>query len=229
MEKDGDRPAWIDVLAAVLLGVATIVSAFCGYQATRWTGEQSSNMATAANRQFESMRKAEAANREVLVDVATFFNFQQAIVRRDERMIQFTRAHARPEFRGQLEAWYQAAREHPDSAPSPFEGSYRPADATEADRLRVEGLEASAAAAQASARGDRWVLHTVVVTLALFFLGIATQARLRLVSRVTLGIGGVVLAAMIVSVARLPRAPRASDNPDQAALRARAPRSTRGV
>jgi hypothetical protein len=152
------------------------------------------------------MRKSTAADREMLVDISTFFNLEQAMVRQDERLIQFIRAHARPEFRGQLEAWYQAAKEHPDAAPSLFEDRSS-ADAVEAERLRREALAASGAASHANAMGDRWVLRTVIVTLALFFLGISTQARPGRVRLMTLALGGLTLAAMIISVARLPRAP----------------------
>lgn len=208
MENGNGRHEWIDIAASILLGVATIASAFCGYQATLWSGEQTAHLANANNRQFESMRKTTAADREALIDVATFFNVQQAVFRHDERMITFVKEHARPEFRGPLAAWLHEAEVTGRTDATPFERhEYQLADAKEAQRLRDEGLKANDAATHANAQGDLWVMHTVFVTLALFFLSISTQARLRKVRYINLAFGALVLAATFISAARLPRAP----------------------
>src|SRR5215213_2035899 len=41
---------WIEFLSAVVLSLATVFTAWCGYQATRWSGEQAQSYSVAAAR-----------------------------------------------------------------------------------------------------------------------------------------------------------------------------------
>jgi hypothetical protein len=66
------RGRWVDHVAAVLLALAAVATAWATYQAAHWRSEQAlaGNRSTAAR--VEANRAAGMANREVLVDVETF-------------------------------------------------------------------------------------------------------------------------------------------------------------
>jgi hypothetical protein len=46
----------IEVLAVVLLGVATVGSAWCGYQASKWNGEESDAARASATARIDASR-----------------------------------------------------------------------------------------------------------------------------------------------------------------------------
>src|SRR5438309_7138779 len=102
MQPEGQARPASEVLSMVLLGIATVASAWCAYQAQLWSGEQVRNMALADVRQSESIRKTTVATRNELVDVAVFVSVVEAQARHDERAAAFLKSRARPEFRPAL-------------------------------------------------------------------------------------------------------------------------------
>ena len=54
----------LEVLAVMLLGVATIGSAWCGYQATRWNGKETDYARESSDLQVEAAPAADAAPAE---------------------------------------------------------------------------------------------------------------------------------------------------------------------
>ena len=45
---------WVEVVATVLLAVAAVLTAWCGYQATRWNGEQAKTASAVAATRFQA-------------------------------------------------------------------------------------------------------------------------------------------------------------------------------
>ena len=68
----GARVDWVDVARRPLLALATVATAWSGYQASRWNGEQAKAGARANAARIESSRAAGLANAQTQVDVATF-------------------------------------------------------------------------------------------------------------------------------------------------------------
>ena len=62
----------MDIIFAILLLIATLSTAFCVYQATRWNGVQAVDFGDASKYRTESVRVATAANTQVIVDVQVF-------------------------------------------------------------------------------------------------------------------------------------------------------------
>jgi hypothetical protein len=67
-------------------------------------------------------------------------------------------------------------------------------------------------AGDASRQNDLYVLHTVFFALALFFFGATSEVRRGGMRRFSLAFGAVILAATLVSLARLPRASSVFDH-----------------
>lgn len=209
MGADG-RPRWSDeVASAVLLGLATLASAWCSYQAALWNGIQTDHLAVASTRQFESMRRTTAASRQELVDASLFMKILESKMRGEEQEVAFLRRHARPELEAAISAWAADRDGVRSKGELPFElPEYRVPDAEEATRLQAEAARAHADARKANDRSDVFVLHTVLAALALFTAGMAPQIRAPGVRRGLLIFGAAVLAVTLVSMARLPRAGR---------------------
>jgi hypothetical protein len=61
---------WVQVVATVLLALAAVATAWAGYQASRWHGEQAVAGAKANAARLESARASGVANRQAQIDVA---------------------------------------------------------------------------------------------------------------------------------------------------------------
>ncbi len=72
---DGRRPRGrdrVELVATLLLALATVATAWSGYQSTRWNGEQAKAAARANALRIESAKEAGLANTQTGIDVATF-------------------------------------------------------------------------------------------------------------------------------------------------------------
>lgn len=196
----------LEVTATVLLGVATVESAWCAYQAALWNGEQARSIADANRNDFVSLHHTSLANRALMVDVTTFVGVLEASGRRDHQAAAFLRAHARPEFRPALEAWIGSVRAGELPADTPFaRPQYRLTDEEKARRLQAIAEAAGQRAVLANKNGDTFVLHTVLLALALFFIGTSPNLRIPVMRSIVLGFGGLVLVGTTISIVRLPR------------------------
>jgi hypothetical protein len=205
MRRENGSHERLEVVAGILLGIATVASTWCAYQATLWSGEQTRTLADASVKQFESLRRTMTANRESIVDVMTFASFIQAEARKDSGEATYIRKHARPEFRPALEAWIA----EPTRKGTPFGlPQYHVAEEEAALEIQQAAAKQIEAANLANDTADIFVLHTVVLAMALFLLGAATQVRGNRVQQGMLAFGALVLLLTLVSMVRRPRAPR---------------------
>ncbi len=197
----------IQLLSTILLGLGSVSSAWCAYQAALWSGIQTHGITAAEGAQFGATREFMTVNRNVSLDVGVFLAYVSAQQNHHQGEAQFLRRHARPELKPALEAWIADVDAGQTDAPLPFaRPEYRLAAQ---DRIAVldEGARRSVSAAnQANGHADMYVLHTVLLAISLFLLGTAGQGRNRTGQIAALVLGGLVFGLTTISVARLPRA-----------------------
>jgi hypothetical protein len=199
-----------ELLSAGFLGAATVASAWCAYQAALWSGEQVRRLAQAATAHFQSVQSTSEWHVLTSIDVNTFLSYLHDDARGDRNMADYTRDHARPEFRPALDEWIAERQAGHEPRDIPLKSPrYRPAAAAAAAALNDEANAATMAANKATEYGDLFVLHTVMFSVALFFLGIASVAYFRAVGSAMSVLGAVVVILSTLSMARLRRAPSA--------------------
>ena len=94
-----------EFFAALLMAFATVLSAWCGYQSTRWNGKQSILMGEITALRTEATQKVNHAGQEAIIDLNMFEQYYRALIegRKDtERMIL---QRFRPEARIAVDAW----------------------------------------------------------------------------------------------------------------------------
>ena len=82
----------LEVIAVVLLGIATIGSAWCGYQASRWNGEENELARDASNLEVEAARQFGLATQTVSYDSNMVAQYAQAVIAEDDGLQAFYRA-----------------------------------------------------------------------------------------------------------------------------------------
>ena len=79
----------VETLSAVVLALATVATAWSGYQASRWNGEQAKSFSRANATRIESTRASELANAQTQIDVATFTQWVDAYAQEQTELADF--------------------------------------------------------------------------------------------------------------------------------------------
>jgi hypothetical protein len=172
-----DLHLWIEILSAALISLATVGSAWCAYQSTRWAGEMiiSFNFADAAR--SESVRMSNRALQLTTIDVKLFTEYVAAYSTGNQDLADFLFNRLRPEMKLATEAWIKTQPLiNPDAPGTPFDmPEYQSAAQAESDRLLTEAVDHLDDAHIANKRSDEYILLTVIFTSVLFFAGISTK------------------------------------------------------
>jgi len=175
-ERTRDR---LELMATVLLSVATVATAWSGYQSTRWNGEQSKAGARANALRISSAKAAALANTQTEVDVATFSQWVNAYAQKQTELADFYFKRFRKEFRPAVEAWIATRPlKNPNAALTPFAiPQYHLEARAQAEHLDTQAALYTAGALRNLQRASNYVLGVVLFASALFFAGLSTKLK----------------------------------------------------
>ena len=198
------RRDMVEVVATVLLAVATVATAWSGYQSTRWNGEQAKAAGRANALRIESAKAAGLANSQSVVDVSTFMQWVDAYSLDRKELADFYFNRFRAEFKPAVNAWIATRPlKNASAPPTPFAmPQYRVAARAQAERLDAQAAVLSAGVLRDIQRASNYVLAVVLFASALFFAGMSTKLkgpRLRVVLLATGCVIFLATAAWIVT------------------------------
>jgi hypothetical protein len=190
--EDGASERWEKVretAALVLLSVTAILTAWCGFEASKWGGEMSIAFSRASAARIEAAKQQGIANNARQQDLTVYGLYTQAEAEGNEELSRYVRTRFSGQFKVAFDAWNVSGRTNG----SPFDvPEYVPPGTNEAqaadqraDRLFAQGLVNNQ-------RGDNYTLLTVLAALVLFFA--ATSGRL---SRPQLRWAGLIFAGLL--------------------------------
>jgi hypothetical protein len=198
------RDRRVELIAAIMLSIATVVTAWSAYQATRWSGDQAENYTSASATRTESVRASTEANRQVLIDVATFLNWLDAEQSGDHALANDIHVRMRREFLPAFDAWLATAPAASIPDGTPFElPEYRLAAEERAKRLEAKAAALFEDGNESNDVGDDFVLAAVLFASVLFFSGLAgtfdslrAQVFLLILGAVMLGVGTIIVITL---------------------------------
>ena len=200
------RDRRVELIAAIMLSIATVVTAWSAYQATRWSGDQAESYTRASATRTESVRNSTLANRQILIDVDTFLNWLDAEQSGDYDLADDIHARMREEFLPAFNAWLASARAGSIPDGTPFElPEYRLASEEEAKRLEREAAGLFADGNESNRVGDDFVLAAVLFASVLFFSGLAGTFDSLRAKLFLLILGGLMLVIGTIIVLTLPQ------------------------
>ena len=200
------RDRRVELIAAIMLSIATVVTAWSAYQATRWSGDQAEDYTSASATRTESVRASTEANRQILIDVATFLNWLDAEQSGDHALADDIHARMRKEFLPAFDAWHATAPAGSIPDGTPFElPEYRLAAEAESKRLENKAAALFEDGNESNEVGDDFVLAAVLFASVLFFSGLAGTFDSLRAQLFLLILGGVMLLVGTVIVVTLPQ------------------------
>jgi hypothetical protein len=173
----GGRRDTVELVATILLAVATVATAWSGYQSTRWNGEQAKAGGRANALRIESAKAAGLANTQTEVDVASFTQWVNAYTLHQTQLANFYFKRFRPEFKPAVDAWIATRPlKNVSAPPTPFAmPQYRLEARAQADRLEAQAEGSAAQVRRYIQRASNYVLGVVLFASALFFAGMSTK------------------------------------------------------
>ena len=200
------RDRRVELIAAIMLSIATVVTAWAAYQATRWSGDQSESYTEASATRTESVRSSTLANRQVLIDVDTFLNWMDAEQSGDHGLADDIHARMREEFLPAFDAWIASAPDNVIPPGTPFAlPEYRLAAEEQAKRLEARAAATFADGTEANETGDDFVLAAVLFASVLFFSGLAGTLDSLKPQVLLLSLAGLMLVGGAIIVVTLPQ------------------------
>ena len=196
----------LEIVAAVLLSIAAVGTAWATYQSARWRGEQAKAQSASIAARVESTRAAAVANRQTQIDVALFTQWVNAYAREETELATFYQGRFRDEFRPAFNAWVATKpRTNPDAPLSPFAmPQYRLAATAQADALEAKAGAKSNDVARYIQRADDYTLAVVLFAVSLFFAAISTRLGAWRLRVALLAMGCVLCLGTIVWLATQP-------------------------
>jgi hypothetical protein len=196
----------VEVVATVLLAFAAVATAWSGYQATRWNGEQTKAASRTNAIRIEAARAQGLAEAQTQVDVATFIQWVDAFARNETELVTFYRKRFRPEFKTAVDAWIATKPlENPAAPLTPFAmPQYKLAATEEAKRLDGEAELSAAEVRRNIQRASNYILGVVLFSVALFFAGMSTKLRDERLRLFAVAVGCAVFIGTLVWIATSP-------------------------
>ena len=198
----GSNRTLLEMFAVLLLGIATVATAWCGIQSSRWNGEETDAARTANLDRIEASRLFSLASEKVAYDANLTAQYAAAVVDDNVRLQTFLRDNLmRPEYLPFLAEWQAKVEAGDEEVGNLFtQSAYLDAQFADSRAVTATSDLASARAAESSANADDYLLTTLLTATALFFAGVTTSfgtrsARLALVSAA--------VAVLAVTAARL--------------------------
>jgi hypothetical protein len=167
----------LELWATILLSVATLLTAWSAFQATKWGGVMAIRFSEANAARTQSAGAAARAQSQRSLDVTVFTSWVEAVAAERAEQRRFVEDRFRDEFRPAFDAWVTTRpRFNPSAPPTPFAmPEYRLAEERRSAELSSLADRRGQQARDANQQGDDYVLLTVVFASVLFFSGIATK------------------------------------------------------
>lgn len=196
-DLDEHRSRLIEIVTVVILGVATVASAWCAYQSSRWNDAETAEARDATDLRVEQSRVYSQATTTIVYDSTVVAAFASAVSSNDTELQNFFRQSLiRAEFQPVLKRW----REQLDAGSTEtssllddkeyIDGLFGPSRALDA---KIQ--ESSVRADEAGSHANGYLLTTLFMASALFFAGVVSSFKSRS-PKVILLMGAVMLLAV---------------------------------
>jgi hypothetical protein len=201
-----ERKKWVEPVAALLMALATLSTAWCSYQSAAWTRKSNRLM-----NQFNALeRKAGLltmqGTQQATIHAAMFMQLLAAQQAGNEKLVNFYVERFPSNVRKAYDAWLaQKPLENPNADPHPFVPQlYDPPGAREAADATAKAATSQQQAGVAGTISGQYLANTVLFAAVLFFASASGKFEQRRVRLVAFIFAAAVFMFALVRTAMLP-------------------------
>lgn len=179
---------WFEPVSAVLMAVATLGSAWCSYQSSRWNDRSGAHEAEAERHQRQASAFHLEGNQLKAMHMEIFMELMDAKFAGNESLTTFYSDRFTGEIKSAYEGWLaQKPFENRQADPHPFVPHlYTTPFSDEVKKALAEERHHTRESNEAGNWAARYLSHTVLLAAVLFFAGTAGNFDRRLIRQATL-------------------------------------------
>ena len=209
-EAEPPRGRWyelVEILEVGILAVVAIATAWSGYQATKWDGQQSLLYGHSSRDRFAADAASTRAGQQLIGDVTLFNGWLQARSAIDAQLMSIYVRRFTPAYRVAFDAWLQTDPfTNPMAPPGPgYMPQYDNPQQDQANQLNQQASAEFNEGTDARQTGDKYVRDTVLFASVLFLVAIAQRFKAHRVRVASNVVAFGLLVFTVVSVAGLAR------------------------
>jgi hypothetical protein len=190
-----------------ILAIVAVATAWSGYQATQWDGEQSLLYGEASRDRFEAEAASTLGGQQLVADSSMFTAWLQAHQAGDTELETEISRRFTPDYHKAFDAWLALDPfDDPDAPPGPAAvPEYRNPHTARAAELNARASEQFDRGTEARETGDKYVRDTVLFATVLFLVAVGQRFKAHGARLAVNAIAAIVLVYTLVSVIGLPR------------------------
>jgi hypothetical protein len=198
----------LEIAEALVLAVVAIATAWSGYQAALWTGQQSELYGQASKLRIQAEGLSTFANQERLYNASTVVEWLKAEAHGDKKLADLFERRFLPEFRPAFEAWKKTDPINNPNAPAGPQllEEYRSAKTEEAAKMNDQATAVFERGTRDRQYSDEYVRITVTLATVLLLMAISQRFKMRGVRFALLLTAFLILYFPIYRILTLPRA-----------------------
>src|SRR6201984_613477 len=202
-----DKKKWVEPVAALLMALATLSTAWCSFESAAWTRQSNRLMNEFKTLEHRADLLSWQGMQQATIHTAMFTEVLAAKQAGNEQLANFYVERFPPEMRKAYDAWLaEKPFENPNADPHPFvpnlyemRGSREAADAT------AKAANSQQQAGSAGSISGQYLANTVLFATVLFFANASAKFEQRRVRIVAFIFAVAVFVFAVVRTATLPR------------------------
>jgi len=205
-QQPREKKKWVEPVAALLMALATLSTAWCSYQSAAWTRKSNRLM-----NEFNTLERRAGVltiqgMQQTTIHVAMFMELLAAQQAGNEKLVNFYVERFPPDMRKAYDAWMeQKPLENPNAEPHPFVPKlYEPPGTREAADANAKAATSQQQAGIAGSVSGQYLANTVLFATVLFFASASGKFEQRRVRLVAFAFATAVFLFAVVRTAMLP-------------------------
>ena len=195
---------WIEVAAAALMALATMMSAFSAWQSAEWHARAADRYSRSDQALIKASELNDTANQQVAIDAAMMAQYADALIAGNTKLAEIYMSDAfSPELQAAVKTWEaDKLANKPGTPRNPFQmPQYKPKKRIESAKMQATAVVQSRQGKTARDHSNDYLLLTVLFASVLFFAGIATKFKAQGVKLTVMGMGGLLFIVSVVLLA----------------------------
>jgi hypothetical protein len=197
----------LEIVEVFLLAIIAIATAWSGYEAAKWDGQQALRYGEAIRDRFAADAASTLGGQRLVADASMFTAWLAAKHTGMEQLQRELERRFTPEYRASFDAWLLTDPDrNPTAPPGPgYMPQFHEPGMDEAKRLNERATASFAEGTRARETADRYVRDTVRFATVLFVVGIAQRFKVRQVRIGAISLAFALLTYALIAMSRLPR------------------------
>ena len=179
-ESAPGRDRILEIIAVLILGITTLGTAWCGFEASQWNGRNADLAREASDQHVEAARLFGVATQKIGYDATMVAQYAMAKSEGKENLLEFYRTTLiRPDFLPILDQWEAEIAAGQTPTPLLDDADYLTAQLADYQQVVATGEQLTSDSQEAGDIASKYVGMTILLAAALFFAGVTSSFKYR--------------------------------------------------